>query len=172
MPAVHVKKKTAFFFILTALLFLAGTAFWGRMQRQHFTEKNRRYKADLLQDAEELLAEHEALFDHVADVLTRQESPLSIDWHQEPWEEEGAFLVHMEEGNVSPDVLEDGFSETVAELYDLVPSSIWYRRADSALIEMTYANENLGVDSAVFYVVSIEYDGTEWSVRTAEYPGV
>ena len=78
----------------------------------------------------------------------------------------------MGEGNVSPDVLEDGFSETVAELYDLVPSSIWYRRADSALIEMTYANENLGVDSAVFYVVSIEYDGAGWSVRTAEYPGV
>lgn len=85
-------------------------------------------------------------------------------------EEEGAFLVHMEGSAVSPEILEEGFSEVLAELYQLVPSSISYRGADSALIQLTYASENLG--SAMFEVVSIEYDGTAWSVCAAEYPGV
>ena len=112
------------------------------------------------------------LFDHIAEVLTRQQITLYIDWEQEPWKEEGMFLVHMEERNVSPEVLENGFSDAVAELYRLVPSSVYYRSADSALIEIEYANENLGIDFAMFYVVYIGYDGTEWSVHMAEYPGV
>ena len=114
--------------------------------------------------------EHGDLFENLAEVLVRQEEPLSIDWEQEPWEEGGAFLVHMAGSAVSPEILDEGFSEVLAELYQLVPSSISYRGADSALIQLTYASENLG--SAMFEVVSIEYDGTACSVCAAEYPGV
>ena len=40
------------------------------------------------------------------------------------------------------------------------------------LIYVTYANEDLGVEFALFYVVTIEYDGTTWSVQTEEFGGV
>jgi len=62
--------------------------------------------------------------------------------------------------------------QTVSELYELVPSGICCRYADSPLIYVTYANEDLGVEFALFYVVTIEYDGTAWSVQTEEFGGV
>ena len=164
------KKRLALFCVLLVLLLLAGSAAGGHMRKRRQLEEAFQRKAELTREVEALLLEHGDLFENLAEVLVRQEEPLSIDWEQEPWEEGGAFLVHMEGSAVSPEILDEGFSEVLAELYQLVPSSISYRGADSALIQLTYASENLG--SAMFEVVSIEYDGTAWSVCAAEYPGV
>ena len=129
--------------IFLALLLLTGSMIGRRIQRQRLTEqveKAQQRKAELVREAGVLLREHEALFDRVAAVLEQREGPLSI--RREPGTD--TFLVEIREDAVSPDDLEDGFLQTVTELYELVPSEICYGYADSPLIYVTYANEDLG----------------------------
>lgn len=169
--AVKSGGKVVVLCVFLALLLLIGGIISRELRNQRLAEreeKAQQRKVELVQEAETLLRDHKALFDRVAAVLIRQEGPLTID--REPGTD--TFLVNTREGVVSPDDLEDGFSRTVAELYDLVPSGICCGYADSPLIYVTYANENLGVEFALFYVVTIGYDGTAWSVQTDEFGGV
>ena len=165
------RGKAAVLCVFLALLLLIGGIISREMRNQRLAgreEEVQRRKTELVMEAEALLQDHQALFDCVAAVLERQEGPLSID--REPGTD--TFLVNTREGVVSPDDLEDGFSRTVAELYGLVPSGICCGYADSPLIYVTYADKDLGVEFALFYVVTIEYDGTAWSVQTDEFGGV
>ena len=163
--------KAAVLCVFLALLLLVGSIIGIEMRNRRLAEREetvQQRKMELVQEAEALLRDHKALFDCVAVVLERPEGPLTID--REPGTD--TFLVSTREGVVSPDDLEDGFSRTVAELYGLVPSGICCGYADSPLIYVTYANKDLGVEFALFYVVTIEYDGTAWSVQTDEFGGV
>ena len=116
---------------------------------------------------ENLLAEHEALFERVAEVLTKQEGPLEISCQ---WEERQrrVFLDDFR----SPEDLEPGFTDTLQELFALLPSwgNIYYNCDDRALISVYYDHIYFVDDTGTIMLqASLDYDGTEWSVGTEMY---
>ena len=159
--------------LLVVLLIIAGIIgiCWGvhryAQRQERKAEEDRRRTEELVQGAEDLLAEHEALFERVAEVLTKQEGPLEISCQ---WEERQrrAFLDDFR----SPEDLEPGFTDTLQELFALLPSwgNIYYHCDDRALISVYYDHIYFVDDTGTIMLqASLDYDGTEWSVGTEMY---
>ena len=159
--------------LLVVLLIIAGIIgiCWGvhryAQRQERKAEEDRRRTEELVQGAEDLLAEHEALFERVAEVLTKQEGPLEISCQ---WEERQrrVFLDDFR----SPEDLEPGFTDTLQELFALLPSwgNLYYHCDDRALISVYYDHIYFVDDTGTIMLqASLDYDGAEWSVGTEMY---
>ena len=136
-------------------------------RQEQKAEEDRRRTEELVQGAEDLLAEHEALFERVAEVLTKQEGPLEISCQ---WEERQRriFLDDFR----SPEDLEPGCTDTLQELFALLPSwgNLYYHCDDRDLISVYYDHICFVDDTGTIMLqASLDYDGTEWSVGTETY---